>query len=117
MRSQATFALDGYCCPHVVWAGLSTADVLRLEEPSAEPGPSNPGPERPTLASSNFQPFSERDRAVMEGLLRRPVVAEHEPLRMEAVAMQAQGRKCANTGLIQNSHTHLNTARLTSTSL
>lgn len=97
MLRQTTFALDGYCCPHVVWAGLHTADVLRLEgQSTAPPSASARAPaSRPavTLASSNFQPFTERDHSVMEGLLRRSVVAGDDTLRLEALAMQAQGRK------------------------
>lgn len=59
--------MDGYCCPELKWVGLHTADVQLLETPTAE----TPG--RSVLAATSFQPYSDRDGAIVDGLLRNPV--------------------------------------------
>jgi len=86
-HGSATFAMDGYCCPELKWVGLHTADVQLLETPTAE----TPG--RSVLAATSFQPYSDRDGAIVDGLLRNPVVANNEQLRYEAEAMRADRRK------------------------
>lgn len=98
---QESFALDAYCCPELVWAGLHSSDVLRLERgappdfyptlPDSAASHSQATPA--TLSPSDFQPFTSRDRAVVEGLLRRPAVARDHVLWAEAEAMRADGRK------------------------
>jgi hypothetical protein len=71
---QTSFAFDAYCCPELIWVGLHTADILKLEQP---PNGAAAESARPTLSPDNFRPFGDRDQAVMDGLLRRQVSVCH----------------------------------------
>lgn len=77
--------IDGYECPELSWLGLVASDVL-------EPLPrslftsSRADAER-TLPPEDFQPFTSRDRAVLDGLRQRSSVREDSTLAHEVEQM------------------------------
>ena len=64
--------LDGYACPELCWLGLVASDVLAPMPRSLFSG-SRADAER-TLPPEDFQPFTPRDRSVLEGLRQRSAV-------------------------------------------
>uniref|UniRef100_A0A7S0JB82 Topoisomerase 6 subunit A/Spo11 TOPRIM domain-containing protein n=1 Tax=Calcidiscus leptoporus TaxID=127549 RepID=A0A7S0JB82_9EUKA len=87
-HGSARFAMERYFCPQLSWIGLYSEDVARLRRRHAA---SDQGGEEPL--SDMFQPFTARDRAFANGLMRRPEVEKDRSLLREAAEMLRAAQK------------------------
>jgi len=93
--------LDGYACPELCWLGLVASDVLAPMPRSLFSG-SRADAER-TLPPEDFQPFTPRDRSVLEGLRQRSAVRKdatlaHEVERMHEAQLKVELEALAGFG-------------------
>ena len=72
--------LDGYACPALCWLGLVAGDVLE-PLPRSLFGGDRADAER-MLPPEDFQPFTPRDRSVLDGLRQRSAVREDGARRL-----------------------------------
>ena len=80
---STNFGLESYCCPELEWLGVGSRDVDRLQRCGSTED----------WLQDSFQAFSQRDAAVVEGLLKRPVVQRDPRLVQELNAMQDRKQK------------------------
>ena len=81
-HGSLNLGLESYCCPSLRWIGLRSDDVTRDHVPT-------PGAAPEPLPEDCQQPFTARDRSILNGLLKRAPIVENPDLRAEAERMQA----------------------------
>ncbi len=93
---SSNFGLEsGLCTPSLRWLGLRAADVRRADDDDDDDDDIEPPLHRqrhgrmrmPFLPADAYQPFTQRDRAVLDGLSRRAIVAESADLSDEVRRM------------------------------
>ena len=98
-QGTANLGLElGCCCPRMQWLGLRATHVLRADadgddgdgsgDEGGGGGGGGGGGAVLSLPPDSFQPFSQRDQSVLEGLARRPSIFGSVGLMHEVERMQ-----------------------------